>query len=253
VHADTHTPLSELAAHEGERLQQARVLIVGVGGLGSPAALSLAAAGIGQLGLIDSDSVDISNLHRQVIYRISDIGRPKVFAAAERLTAICPRVSVRCFHERLTAESVPDRFRAFDFVIDATDGIASKYLVNDGAVLCGVPFSHAGIVGFRGQTMTVLPRRSACLRCLFPLPPDAADVPSCRENGILGTIGGSIGSVLAAEALKSVLRVGRLLADRLLTYDALCGRWRVVEVARNPRCPLCGEQPSIRALDTRDG
>jgi len=228
-----------------ERLAQGRVLIVGVGGLGAPAALQLAAAGIGTLGLVDSDSVDVSNLHRQIIYRTADLGRPKVMAAAQRLAASHPTVAVRGFAQRLTAGNAANLFADFDFVIDATDGIASKYLVNDAAVLSRVPYAHAGALAFHGQVMTVLPGRSACLRCLFPAPPKPDELPTCQEAGIIGSVAGTIGVLQASDALKYLLGVGELLTDRLLTYDAAAARWRTVTLRRRGDCPLCGDHPTI--------
>jgi molybdopterin-synthase adenylyltransferase len=229
-------------------VRRGRVLIVGVGGLGAPAALCLAAAGVGTVGLIDGDRVDISNLHRQIIFRTEDLGRPKVTAAAVRLTARYPRVSVRAFDERLSSANLAGIFREFDFVIDGTDEMASKYLVNDGAVLYGVPFAHAGVVGFGGQTMTVLPRRSACLRCLFPVPPVGGDTPTCQEAGIIGALAGTVGLLQAAAALRYLRGGERALGNRLLVYDGLRGDFRGVTIARNLDCPLCGEQPSLREL-----
>jgi len=231
-----------------ERLAHARVLLVGVGGLGTPAALELAAAGVGTLGLMDGDAVELSNLQRQILYRTADVGRRKVVAAAERLIARYPAVHVETFDERLRPGNLAALFRRFDFVIDATDGIGSKYLVNDGAVIVGVPYSHAGVVAFQGQTMTVIPRRSACLRCLFPLPPVAGEVPTCQEAGIAAPLPGSLGALQAAEAIKCLLGVGALLTNRLVTYDALQGRWRTVTVRHSPDCPVCGRTPSIREL-----
>ncbi len=236
-----------------ERLQRSRILIVGVGGLGAPAAMHLAAAGIGTLGLMDFDAVELSNLHRQIIYRTSDCGQPKASLAAERLRQRYPSLSVRCMQERLSPQNLPDIFREFDFVIDGTDRIASKYLVNDGAVLCGVPFSHAGISGFQGQIMTVLPGRSACFRCLFPVPPLEGEVPSCQEAGVIGALAGSMGLLQALEALKYVLGIGALLSDRILIHDGLASTWRAVTFSRNPQCPLCGERPTIRHIVPIDG
>ncbi len=236
-----------------QRLRAARVLIVGVGGLGAPAALHLAAAGVGTLGLIDGDAVDLSNLHRQVIYQTADVGRRKVTAAAQRLAALYPEVAVEIHDERLTADNLAGLFARFDFVIDGTDQIVSKYLVNDGAVLHGAAFSHAGVVGFQGQIMTVLPGRSACLRCVFPTPPPADEIPTCQESGVMGTLAGTIGVLQAAEALKFLLGAGGLLTDRLLTHDAFADRWRTIHLSRARDCPLCGDEPSIRRLETVRG
>jgi molybdopterin/thiamine biosynthesis adenylyltransferase len=226
---------------------------VGVGGLGAPAALRLAAAGIGTLGLIDSDAVELSNLHRQIIYRTADVARPKAGAAAARLQAAYPSVTVKPVAQRLTATNVTTIFDEFDFVIDATDGIDSKYLVNDAAVLCGVPFSHAGVLALQGQLMTVVPHRSACLRCIFPSPPAADEMPTCQEAGILGSVAGTMGTLQATEALKFLLGVGCCLTNRLLTYDAAAARWRTIVLSRRSDCPLCGEHPTIRAPAALEG
>jgi molybdopterin/thiamine biosynthesis adenylyltransferase len=225
-----------------ERLRRARVLIVGAGGLGAPAALHLAAAGVGTVGLIDGDVVDLSNLHRQVIYRTADVARRKVAAAAQRLAALYPHVAVETHDGRLTTDNLADLFGRFEFIVDGTDHIVSKYVINDGAVLQGIPFSHAGVVGFQGQTMTVLPGRSACLRCLFPTPPPAGEIPTCQETGVIGSLAGAFGVLQATEALKCLLGTGVLLTDRLLAYDALTGRWRTIHLSRDPHCQACGDQ-----------
>ena len=238
----------EAASDSEERLHASRILIVGVGGLGAPAALYLAAAGVGTLGLMDFDAVELSNLHRQIIYRRADLGQPKAVVAAHRLRTAHPQVTVECFQERLSPTTLPAIFPRYDFIIDGTDRIASKYLVNDGAVLCGVPFSHAGIMAFQGQTMTVLPRRSACFRCIFPAPPPEGDIPACQEAGVIGALAGTFGVLQALEALKYVLGIGTLLANAMLTYDALQWRWRNVVLTRNRECPLCGERPTIREI-----
>lgn len=227
-----------------QRLADARVLIVGIGALGCPAARHLAAAGVGTLVLLDPDRVELSNLHRQILHRTSTIGSPKVESAAARLRAHFPAVRVEPRGEALTAANLADYFQGADFVIDATDGVAAKFLVNDGAVRAGRPFSHAGILGFVGQTMTVQPGRSACYRCLFPEPPQPGGVPSCQEAGVVGGIAGLIGSLQAAEAIKYLTGHGELLTDRLLTYDGLSGRWRHVRLTRNPRCPVCADLPA---------
>jgi len=246
------TPQTQVAAigpAERERLRSGRVLIVGVGGLGTPAALCLASAGVGTLGLLDDDSVEPSNLPRQILYGAADVGRPKVEVAAEHLTALWPKLSVECVYRRLNADNLVEMFQGFDFVIDGTDGIATKYLVNDGAVLRGMPFSHAGVLGFCGQALTILPRRSACLRCVFPIPPSDGDVPTCQEAGVIGAVAGTMGALQAAEALKYLLGVGSLLTDRLLTYDGARRQWRLVNISPVRGCPLCGEAPTIHRLE----
>jgi len=233
----------ETASHR--RVRSGSVLIVGVGGLGCPAALALTRAGVGTLGLIDPDVVELSNLQRQILHATSDVGRPKVDSAREKLLRVNPTVTVVTYHQRLSAENLPTLFREYDFIIDGTDGVSTKFLINDGAVLLRKPFSYAGIVQFQGQTLTVWPGRSTCLRCLFPVVPSTDDVPTCQESGILGSLAGSFGLLQATEALKYLRGEGELLTDRLLTYDALALRWREVRVRRSRHCPLCGEHPTI--------
>jgi molybdopterin/thiamine biosynthesis adenylyltransferase len=225
-----------------------RVLVVGVGGLGSPAALALAQVGVGTIGLIDPDVVDISNLQRQILHYTPDIGRPKVISAQEKLKRINSTVQIFIYQDRLHAENLSNLFQEYDFIVDATDGVATKFLINDGAVLLGKPFSYGGIIQFSGQTLTVLPRTSACLRCLFPSIPSAEDIPTCQESGIIGSLAGSLGFLQAMEAVKYLSGEGVLLTDRLLTYDALISRWRDIAVRRNPRCPLCSVAPTMTSL-----
>ena len=234
------------------RLRDGKILVVGVGGLGSPAALALARAGVGTIGLVDPDTVELSNLQRQILHHTPDLGRSKVESAREKLLRLNPAVTVAAYRERLHAGNLLRLFGAYDFIIDATDGLATKFLINDGAVLLGKPFSYGGIVQFTGQTLTVLPAQTTCLRCLFPVPPAADDIPTCQEAGIIGSLAGSLGLVQAAEAVKYLNGEGELLTDRLLTYDALALRWRAVTVRRNPRCPLCGPRPTITALPAEE-
>ncbi len=229
-----------------QHLAEASVLVVGVGALGCPAALHLAAAGVGTLVLIDPDRVELSNLHRQILHRTGAVGMSKVASATARLRERFPTVRIEPHDGTLSEGNLPELFGAADFVIDATDGVAAKFLINDGAVRCGRPFSHAGVLGFVGQTMTILPGRTTCYRCLFPAPPPPGDVPSCQEAGVVGGIAGVIGSLQAGEAIKYLTGHGELLTDRLLTYDALSGRWRRVRLARNPRCPVCAP-PAVEA------
>lgn len=232
-----------------DRLAAARVLVIGVGALGCPAALRLGAAGVGTLVLVDPDRVELSNLHRQILHGSAAIGTLKVASAAARLAERFPRLRVETHAEALRADNGATLFAGIDFVIDATDGVTAKFLVNDTAVRLGKPFSHAGILGFLGQTMTVLPGRTACYRCLFPEPPDPAEVPTCEAAGVLGGIAGVIGSLQAAEALKYLTGQGDLLTDCLLTLDALTAGWRRVRLRRNPRCPVCAEPPVRAPLD----
>jgi molybdopterin/thiamine biosynthesis adenylyltransferase len=229
-------------------VRNGKVLVVGVGGLGSPAALALALAGVGTIGLIDPDVVELSNLQRQILHQTADLGRPKVVSAREKLLRLNPAIEILAYQERLHEQNVSRFFHAYDFVIDATDGVATKFLINDGAVLLGKPFSYGGIVQFTGQTLTVLPRQATCLRCLFPEIPSADDIPTCQEAGIIGSLAGSLGMIQAAEAVKYLDGAPDLCTDRLLIYEALNSRWRAVVVRRNPRCPLCGLTPTITSL-----
>jgi molybdopterin/thiamine biosynthesis adenylyltransferase len=225
-----------------------KVLVVGVGGLGCPAALALAQAGVGTIGLVDPDVVELSNLQRQILYATPDLGRPKVHSAREKLLRINPTLSVIPYQERLGIENLSELFQHYDFIIDGTDGIGTKFLINDGAVLMQKPFSYAGAVQFQGQTMTVLPRKSTCLRCWFPIPPAEDEIPTCQESGVIGSLVGSIGVIQATEAVKYLSGEGELLTDRLLAYDALTLRWREIHVQRSRHCPLCGEDPMITSL-----
>jgi len=236
-----------------QSLAEARVLIVGVGALGCPAALALAQAGVGTLALIDPDRVELSNLHRQILHHTDAIGMPKVLSAASQLRRRAPGVRVEAQVAALTADTLPELFAGADFIIDATDGVAAKFLINDGAVRGGRPYSHAGVLGFIGQTMTVVPGRSACYRCLFPEPPPPDDVPTCQAAGVVGPIAGVIGALQAAEAIKYLTGEGALLTDALVTYDALHGRWRRVPLGRNPRCPVCAARPRGALLDADNG
>lgn len=229
-----------MATSSAERLRRASVLIVGVGALGCAAAEALAAAGVGRLGLVDPDTVERSNLHRQLLHRTADVGRPKVESAAEKLAARYETVTLAPVMVRLDDSNADVLLSGHDCVVDATDGVATKFVVNDAAVRCGRPLVHGGIVRFLGQLMTILPGRSACYRCLFGAPPEASDVPSCQDAGVLGSLAGTIGLLQAAEAIRYLTGIGTLLTDRLLTYDALTGRWRQVRLRRNPACSACG-------------
>ena len=241
-----HILLKDVGLEGQKRIRDGKVLIVGAGGLGSPAALYLAAAGVGTIGLVDSDTVELSNLQRQIIHATPDISKAKVVSAEEKITAINPEVEVVTYQKRLTAANVLDVLgdRAYDFVIDGTDNFPSKFLINDACVLTRKPFSHGGILYFEGQTMTYVPGR-ACYRCIFETPPPFNSVPSCAEAGVLGAVAGMLGTIQAAEALKYLLGKGQLLADRLLIFNALNMYFRTVALKRNPACPVCGDNPTI--------
>lgn len=213
--------------------------MAGVGGLGCPAALAVARAGVGLVGLVDPDVVDVSNLHRQLLYDEGDLGRPKVDAAADRLRAAAPGVELLTWPERFGAghTALLDRF---DLVIDGTDTIAAKFDVNDAAVAARRPLVHAGAIGFRAQLLTVLPEGSACFRCLFEEPPPPEDAPSCESAGVLGPVVALAGALQGAEAIRILSGAGAAFADRMLSFDLRDGVWRSTPLARNPRCAACG-------------
>jgi molybdopterin/thiamine biosynthesis adenylyltransferase len=229
------------------RLARARALVVGVGGLGSPAALALARAGIGELGLVDPDVVEISNLHRQLLYEEGDIGRAKVEVAAERLRTVASALRITTWQERFPDGDAAAALAGYDVVLDGTDTIAAKFAVNDAAVAAGVPLVHAGVLGFRGQLMTVLPGETACYRCVFEEPPAPGEVPSCEEAGILGPTAALAGALAAAEAVRLITGERAGYAGRLLVIDAFGGHHRSVPLGRRPHCRTCGSAPG-RAL-----
>ena len=243
-----HIILSEVGGKGQEKLLGGKVLLVGAGGLGSPAGLYLAAAGVGTIGVIDADVVDVTNLQRQVIHFTADLGKPKVDSAAAKMRAINPDVNVVTYHARLTAANALEILADYDFVIDGTDNFPSKFLVADACHFSGTPYSHAGILRFDGQIMSVLPGESACYRCVFNAPPPKGAVPSCSQAGVLGVLAGVIGTLQATEAVKFLLKKGELLTDSLLVYNALKTNFRKVGLKRNPNCPLCGQHPTITEL-----
>ena len=242
-----HLLIPEVGEEGQQRLLDARVLLVGAGGLGSPASLYLAAAGVGTLGIVDADVVDESNLQRQIVHSTERIGEPKVSSAKRTLEALNPDVRVVPFQERLTSENV-DRIlgEGWDVIVDGADNFPTRYLVNDASVWSGIPVVHGSIFRFEGQVTVFAPGAGGpCYRCLFPQPPPPELAPSCAEGGVLGVLPGIIGSIQANEALKLVLGRGDSLAGRLLLFDALSTTLDEVTVKRNPDCPVCGEHPSI--------
>lgn len=242
-----HILLQDVGVEGQEKILNAKVLIVGAGGLGSPAALYLAAAGVGTIGIVDSDNVDLSNLQRQIIHFTKDIGRPKVESAKEKMLAINPDVKVNAIREYLYSGNALDIIKDYDFIIDGTDNFPVKFLINDACVMLGKPYSHGGILRFRGQTFTHVPG-SACYRCLFKEPPPKGVVPTCSQAGVLGAIAGMLGTIQASEALKYITGVGELLTDRLLSFDAKTMEFRTVRFKKRDNCPVCGSHPEITTL-----
>ncbi len=245
--------LAEVGGAGQERLKAARVLVVGAGGLGSPAALYLAAAGVGTLGVCDDDRVDLTNLQRQVLHTTGDLGRPKTASAAERLRALNPEIEVVEHPVRLTAATAPTALAGYHAVVDGSDTFASKFLVNDACAALGLPHVFAGILAFEGQLLTVVPGRGPCYRCFFREAPPPGSVPTCAQAGILGPVAGVLGSLQALEVLKLLLKIGELATGRLVLFDGLGLALREVAVNRDPRCPTCGDPEFRRPLADEPG
>lgn len=244
-----HLQLPEVGEAGQVKLLAAKVLLVGAGGLGSPAALYLAAAGVGTLGIVDDDTVDASNLQRQILHATDRIGTPKVASARRAIAALNPDVTVVGHQERLTKANVCDLLAQYDLVVDGSDNFATRYLLNDACVLLGKPNIHGSIFRFEGQATTFVPGAGPCYRCLFPAPPPPELAPNCNEAGVLGVLPGTIGLLQATEAIKLILGVGDPLVGRLLTYDALAAEFRTLRLSRDPACPICGPD----APDSLDG
>lgn len=225
------------------------VLIIGAGGLGAPAALYLAAAGVGKIGIADADVVDLSNLQRQIIHTTADVGRPKVESAAETMRAINPDVEVVTYHEFISSANIMDIIKDYDFVLDGTDNFPAKFLINDACVMADKPFSHAGILRFKGQLMTVIPHQIPCYRCVFKTMPPKDAIPTCKQAGVIGAMAGVIGSLQALEAVKFLTGAGELLTGRLLTFDALTMKFHTVKLPpRGDGCAVCSDHPQITEL-----
>lgn len=240
--------LSEIGGEGQEKLINSSVLVVGAGGLGSPVLLYLAAAGVGKIGIVDSDKVELNNLQRQIVHKAKDVGKKKVESAKETLLQINPQVEVEIFGMRLNSRNSQDVISSFDLVVDGSDNFATRYLLNDSCVMLGKPLIEAAILKFEGQVMTVIPGEGPCYRCLFPEPPPSDTVPSCQQAGILGPVAGIIGSLQAVEALKVLLGKGSFLKGRLLIVDTLNLVFHPVNVRENLNCPVCGENPEIQKL-----
>lgn len=242
-----HILLQEVGVEGQEKIANGKVLVIGAGGLGAPVALYLAAAGVGTIGLVDGDVVDLSNLQRQVIHFTADVGKPKVLSAKEKILQINPDVKVNVHQDFLSAANAIDIIKDYDFVVDGTDNFPVKFLINDACVFAGKPFSHGGILRFEGQTMTYVPG-SACYRCLFNSPPPPKAVPTCSQAGVLGAIAGMLGTIQAAEVLKYLTGVGELLTNQLLVFNAKTMDFRKVGTKWNDSCPICGKHPVVTEL-----
>jgi adenylyltransferase/sulfurtransferase len=243
-----HIILPDVGGVGQKKLLKARVLLVGAGGLGSPSAMYLAAAGVGTLGIVEFDTVDLSNLQRQLLHRTRDVGRPKLDSAAETINDLNPDVRVVRHPVVLDSTNVMDIVRDYDIVVNGTDNFPTRYLVNDACVFSGKPLVDGSIFMFEGQATVYDARRGPCYRCLFPTPPPPGEVPSCQEAGVLGVLPGIIGSIQAVEAIKLILDKGDPLIGRLLMFDALAMEFREMRVDKDPRCPVCGEHPAITEL-----
>lgn len=244
-----HLILPEVALGGQRRLKASRVLLIGAGGLGSPLALYLAAAGVGTLGLVDFDVVDVTNLQRQVLHGTKDVGRPKLESAIDRIRDVNPHVHVEASETRLTSQNALEILGAFDVVVDGTDNFQTRYLTNDACVLLGKPNVYGSIFRFEGQASVFATAEGPCYRCLFPEPPPPGLVPSCAEGGVLGVLPGLVGTIQATEALKLLLGIGDSLVGRLLLIDALQMRFRTVRVRKDPNCPACGTREIRELID----
>ncbi|MCI6042616.1 molybdopterin-synthase adenylyltransferase MoeB [bacterium] len=244
-----HIILKEVGAKGQKKLLNGKVLIIGAGGLGAPAAMYLAAAGIGTIGIADADEVELSNLQRQIIHGTEDLGKAKVQSAKETIERMNPDVTVHTYRTFVDSKNILELIKDYDFIIDGTDNFPAKFLINDACVMAGKPFSHAGIIRFKGQLMTYVPGQGPCYRCVFKNPPPKDAVPTCKQAGVIGAMGGVIGSLQAMEAIKYILGVGDLLTGYLLTYDALTMEFRKIKLPKHvPDCPICGEHPTITEL-----
>jgi adenylyltransferase/sulfurtransferase len=243
-----HLIMPEVGMEGQQKLKAARVLCIGAGGLGSPLALYLGAAGVGTLGVVDFDVVDYTNLQRQIIHTTADVGRKKLDSAAEKLKAINPFLNIRTFETRLSSDNALELFREFDIIADGTDNFPTRYLVNDACVLTGKPNVYGSIFRFEGQASVFAAREGPCYRCLYPEPPPPGLVPSCAEGGVLGILPGLVGVIQATETIKLILGKGEPLIGRLLLVDALGMSFRELKLRKHPDCPACGKNPTVTKL-----
>jgi len=243
-----HLIMPEVGMDGQLKLKQAKVLCIGTGGLGAPLGLYLAAAGVGRIGLVDFDTVDFTNLQRQVLFGTSDVGRPKIAAAADHLRNLNPEIQIDTFETHLTSENALEILKDYDIVVDGTDNFPTRYLVNDACVILGKPNVYGSIFRFEGQITIFGAPGGPCYRCLYPEPPPPGLVPSCAEGGVLGVLPGIVGTIQAAETLKLIIGKGQSLAGRLLLFDALAMKFRELKLRKNPECPVCGDHPTITKL-----
>src|SRR5215218_1985435 len=243
-----HLIMPEVGMEGQRKLKAARVLMIGTGGLGAPTGMYLAAAGVGTLGVVDFDVVDASNLQRQIVHGTKDVGRPKIESARDRLSDINPNVKIEAYETRLTSENALGLFREYDMVVDGTDNFPTRYLVNDACVLTGKPNVYGSIFRFEGQASVFWAERGACYRCLYPEPPPPGLVPSCAEGGVLGVLPGIVGAIQASETIKLILGADDLLINRLLLFDAWTMKFREFKLRKDPKCPVCGENPTVTKL-----
>ncbi len=240
--------LKEIGREGQSKILNAKVLVVGIGGLGSPVAFYLAAAGVGTIGVADNDVVDLSNLQRQIIHFTDDLHKPKVVSAADKIRRINPDVDVKCYQEFIGVENVRKIIKEFDFIVSCSDNFEAKFLVNDACVMENIPYSHGGVIGFEGQAITVVPGKSACYRCFFGELPTGGSLPSASETGILGAAAGMLGTIQAAETIKYITGSGKLLTNQLLSFNAGTMDFFKVTLKPQPECSVCGESPKITEL-----
>jgi sulfur-carrier protein adenylyltransferase/sulfurtransferase len=248
-----HLVLPEIGEAGQQKLKNASVLVIGAGGLGSPVSMYLAAAGVGRIGLVDFDAVETTNLHRQILYGTSSVGKKKLAAAGDRLHDMNPEIAIENHETALTSENALQMFRAYDIIVDGTDNFPTRYLVNDACVLVGKPNVYGSIFRFDGQASVFYAREGPCYRCLYPEPPPPDLVPSCAEGGVLGVLPGVIGTIQATEAIKLITGVGTPLIGRLLLFDALRMEFRQLRLRKDPNCVICGEQATLKELIDYEG
>lgn len=243
-----HIILPEIGGAGQKKINESKMLVLGAGGLGSPVAFYLAAAGVGTLGIMDDDNADLSNLQRQILHNVNDIGKPKSQSAKEKLSLLNPDIEIIEHRTRVTSQNAFELFEPYDIVIDGTDNFPTRFLANDACVMLNKPLVHGAILRFDGQLFTIMPNDGPCYRCIFREPPPPGAVPNCQQAGVLGAIAGTIGTLQATEAIKIALGKGNLLKGRMLVFDALDMAFREVKVRRDPNCPVCGDNPTVTEL-----